>query len=97
MEFVSKTKFKCSYLRKWDCHGPLLDSGPEAIVLDVVAGCAAKTLKLQRATGLLFPGKLCGLFSSWRLMLSVSSHRTSMTEEYRVPDGMVGLSECGSP
>lgn len=23
--------------------------------------------------------------------------RTSMTEEYRVPDGMVGLSECGSP
>lgn len=30
-------------------------------------------------------------------MLSVSSHRTSMTEEYRVPDGMVGLSECGAP
>ena len=28
---------------------------------------------------------------------SILPPKTSMTEEYRVPDGMVGLSECGSP
>lgn len=47
-----------------------------------------------------FPGGLLALpcpllLPDLRLTLIVSLCRTSMTEEYRVPDGMVGLSECG--
>lgn len=56
------------------------------------------------------PKTLRGLFSMWDPLVFIPppllSHlkltflyfycRTSMTEEYRVPDGMVGLSECGS-